>query len=242
MIKHFFFKLKQDLHQLFIYPEVSLKDKFRVDYDKYWEKRRKGRTAVLSSWQKQRADHILKMVERDSRIMDIGCGDGALLKYLMENGGVKGIGVDIIQSELDKAKVLGIETHLVDLRNEEEIRLLPQVDYIMGLEILEHMSEPEVLIMNFKSKAAKGMIFSFPNSGYYFHRLRLLCGSFPLQWILHPGEHLRFWTVRDSKWWVSSMGFVLEKIVVYEGLPILNRMMPNLFGQGIIIKIHQNEK
>ncbi len=241
IVKDFLFKLKEDLKRLFIYPDVSLKDGFRVDYEKYWEKRRKGKTATLSSWQKQRADHILKMVERGSRIMDIGCGDGAILKYLMEHGDIRGVGVDIIQAELDKAKVLGIETHLVDLRNEQDISLLPEVDYVMGLEILEHMPEPEVLIMNFRSKAGKGMIFSFPNTGYYLHRLRLLCGKFPLQWILHPGEHLRYWTASDVRWWVKSIGFNLDRIVLYEGLPGLNKIFPSLFGQGIIIQIHERK-
>lgn len=237
MIKYFLFKLKQDLKQLFIYPEVLLGEGPTVDYSKYWEKRRKGKTATLSLWQKQRADNILRMVERGSVIMDIGCGDGALLKYLMDNGEVKGIGVDIIQSELNKAKELGIETYLVDLRNKKDVDFLPQVDYIMGLEILEHIPEPEVIVMNFEGKAKKGMIFSFPNTGYYLHRLRLLFGSFPLQWITHPGEHLRFWTVRDVRWWVKSLGFNLKNLIVYEGLPYFNKIIPSLFAQGIIIHI-----
>jgi methionine biosynthesis protein MetW len=241
MLKQFLYKLKEDLKSLGKYPDVRLSDGFRVDYDKYWRKRRKGDIAVLSSWQRQRADHILRMIEEGSRVMDIGCGDGALLKYLIDKGGITGIGVDMSQPILEQTKALGIETHLIDLRDERSLTNLPEVDYILGLEILEHMPESEVLIMNLKLKARKGMIFSFPNTGYYLHRIRLLSGKFPLQWIVHPGEHLRYWTVSDVKWWIKSLGFVLDRTILYEGLPLLNKIFPSLFGQGIIIKIHERK-
>lgn len=241
-MRNFLFKLKSDLTQLLAYPNVRLADDFRVDYDKYWKKRRKGSTAALSRWQKQRADLILKTIERGSTVMDIGSGDGALLKYLIDRGGVTGIAVDMSQPMLDQAKMLGIQTRLVDLRDELSLANLPEADYILGLEILEHMPEPEVLVMNLKGKARKGMIFSFPNTGYYAHRLRLLLGKFPLQWALYPGEHLRFWTVSDAKWWVRSLGFTFFQVRVYEGLPVLNRLLPSLFGQGIIVNLYVKEE
>ena len=39
------------------------------------------------------------------------------------------------------------------------------------------------------------------------------------------------------KWWIGAMNLKLDKIVIYEGLPIFNKLMPKLFGQGIIVKI-----
>ncbi len=242
MIKNFLFKLKEDLKTVFRYPAVDLSNDYRVDYDKYWSKRRKGNISALSSWQKQRADHILNMIKPGTTVMDIGCGDGALLKYLMDQKQVKGIGIDMSAPILEKAKELNIETHLVDLRNEDSVKSLPEVDYILGLEILEHMPEPEVLIMNLKDKARMSMIFSFPNTGYYTYRLRMLLGRFPLQWLLYPGEHLRFWTVTDVKWWLKSLGFVCQKIVLYEGVPGLKNIFPSVFGQGIIIQIHDRKE
>ena len=81
------------------------------------------------------------------------------------------------------------------------------------------------------------MIFSFPNSGYYAHRLRFLFGRFPLQWVVHPGEHLRFWTVKDVNSWVNALKMNFIKLIVYEGVPVLNKIWPSMFGQGIIIVI-----
>jgi 2-polyprenyl-3-methyl-5-hydroxy-6-metoxy-1,4-benzoquinol methylase len=125
----------------------------------------------------------------------------------------------------------------MDISKLYNLSSLPEVDYILGLEIIEHMPNTEEFIFKIQNKSKKGLIFSFPNTGYYSHRLRLLFGRFPLQWIVRPGEHLRFWTVKDVKWWVKNLGFNLEKLIFYEGVPILNKVFPNLFSQGIIIKI-----
>jgi hypothetical protein len=86
-------------------------------------------------------------------------------------------------------------------------------------------------------KAKESMIFSFPNTGYYAHRLRLLFGRFPMQWVTHPGEHLRFWTVKDVEWWLKSMNYNLIDMKLYKGLKLFNKIMPKLFSQGIVINV-----
>ena len=87
-------------------------------------------------------------------------------------------------------------------------------------------------------KAKKGVFFSVPNSGYISYRLRLLFGSFPVQWKIHPGEHLRFWTYKDIKWWLKQLNlYHKSEIYVYEGIPFLNKIWKNLFGAGILVYI-----
>lgn len=242
IIKDILYYLKEDIKRLRKYPETSLKDDFKVDYDKYWKKRGRNNEAILSEWQKERALQISKIIVGGDVIMDMGCGDGAILKFLMDKNKVDGIGVDMIDSILVNAGKLGIKTIKCDMTNIPSLIDLPEVDYIMGFEILEHMPNPEEFIITMLPKVRKGMIFSFPNTGYYAHRLRLLFGSFPLQWILHPSEHLRYWTVRDVKWWVKSLGLKLDSLILYKGIPFFNKLIPTLFSQGIIIKISKNEK
>ncbi len=239
IIKDILFVIKEDIKRLRKYPEVSLGIDYKVDYTKYWEKRGRRDKAILSVWQKDRALHISNILQKGDIIMDVGCGDGALLKFLVDEKGVKGIGVDMNDSILENARQLGIETVECDITKIESLNNLPQVDYIMGLEILEHMHNPEEFIIKMLPKARKGMIFSFPNTGYYEHRFRLLFGSFPLQWILHPSEHLRYWTVRDVIFWVNSLNLKLNKLILYQGIPILNKLIPSLFGKGIIIHISE---
>ncbi|MBX4189061.1 methionine biosynthesis protein MetW [Candidatus Parcubacteria bacterium] len=236
-MKYFFFKLRQDLATLFSYPETSLKEHPRVDYDYYWQKRGRKGSAHLSAWQKERADILCSQVSEGDTVLDIGCGDGALLKYVMDKKKILGIGVDMSEPVLATARELGIETHLVDLRNLDAVRRLPRADYVIGFEILEHIPEPEELILTLAAKTRKGMLYSFPNTGYYLHRLRLLFGRFPRQWIVHPAEHVRYWTLKDSRWWVSNLGLKLKEVITYQGLPGLNKLIPSWFAQGQIVSI-----
>ena len=233
----FFSKLKIDFKQIFGYSKCDYGAEFSVDYEKYWNRRRGGKRFIFSNWQKQRANQTLNIIEPGSTVLDISFGDGSVLRYLQEKKNINEAGVNIDQSVMDKAKNLGIETVSVDINNSNYINSLPEADYITVFEVIQHMPNPETFIYHIRQKARKGLIISVPNSGYYAHRLRFLFGRFPLQWIVHPGEHLRFWTVRDMSFWVDSMGYKIDRMVLYEGLPLLNKLFPKLFAQGIIVYI-----
>ncbi|OGY48528.1 MAG: hypothetical protein A3B89_00395 [Candidatus Buchananbacteria bacterium RIFCSPHIGHO2_02_FULL_40_13] len=237
-LKKILYIIKQDILSLAKYP-ISQLDNYSVSYDYYWSKKRQTGEPVLSAWQKMRMAYVLEMIEPGSSVLDFGCGDGAVLKYLTDKKNIKGIGVDVSEDILARARTLGIETIKMDITKLNELENLPAVDYITGFEIIEHLSNPEEFINKIKNKARKAMIFSVPNSGYYIHRLRFLLGRFPLQWISHPGEHLRFWTVKDMKWWVKALGFQLDQLVIYGDLILLKDIFPKLFGRGIIVKISE---
>ncbi|MBU1895920.1 class I SAM-dependent methyltransferase [Patescibacteria group bacterium] len=242
IIGDLFYKIKEDFKSLRKYPDVESEGSFfSVNYDKYWKKRgRSNVEPILSDWQKKRVDIILGELEENSEILDVGCGEGAVLKYFKDKIGSKGIGVDISEKILEKAKINGVQTIKMDVTDTNKIKSLPEVDYVIGFEILEHMPNPESVVSELAKKTRKAMFFSVPNTGYYAHRLRLLFGKFPLQWASHPGEHLRFWTVSDIRWWLKELGFNLVFLKLYEGLPLLNKIFPSLFSQGIIIKISKD--
>ncbi|MBU4142860.1 class I SAM-dependent methyltransferase [Patescibacteria group bacterium] len=231
------YKIKEDLKGLFRYPVVDLAVNPCVSYDKYWETRGRNASPVLSDWQKKRADIVLKAIEKNSSVLDLGCGNGAFIKYLEVKAGIKGVGVDLNDKILEQAKSIGVATIKMDITDLNSIKSLPEFDYITGFEIIEHLSCPEGLLDCLRGKARKAMFFSIPNTGYYAHRLRLLLGKFLLQWASHPGEHLRFWTVSDVKWWLKSLGFNIESLELYEGIPLLNKIWPSLFAQGMVFKI-----
>lgn len=240
-IKTFLIKVKGDWKQIFVYPVCEYGENFSVNYDKHLKRQHYSRGAFFNSWQKQRADLTLGIIERGAKVMDIGSGNGAMLNYLEEHSGARGLEVDIDPAILKVAQGLGIATVSVDVNNFNFINSLPIVDYVTAFEIIEHMPVPETFVANILNKTKKGVILSITNTGYYAHRLRLLFGRFPLQWVVHPGEHVRFWTARDLEFWVKSLGFKIEKIIFYEGLPGLNKICPKLFAQGIIVHIKQKE-
>lgn len=238
MVKQFLFKLRQDLAEIFFYPKPVWGEDGRLDYDLYWQKRRKnGGNFTLSSWQKQRADLVLPFLIDGDVVIDVGGGGGEMLSYWLEFKKIKGICADVNASALGQAQSKGLETLQLDLSDKALWNNLPACDYITGFEIFEHLANPEEFIFFVQKRVRKGLIFSVPNTGYYKHRLRLSFGRFPLQWVVHPGEHLRFWTVKDMRWWLASLGLNLKKLIIYEGLPVLNRLWPSLFGQGLVVVV-----
>jgi len=219
---------------MFAYPPLNLDE---VDYDLYWKNKRGENIGAISDWQKIRADFIASKVSGGKfSFVDIGSGDGSILNYLKERGSVAdATAVDISQFALERAKEFGFNTLKKDLRSRSFTEEIPEGDYILMLEILEHIEHSEIMLKKSYEKARKGVFFSFPNTGFFIHRFRLFFGRFPLQWTLFPGEHLRFWTKRDLYWWLESLGFKNYEIFCYKGVPVLNKLWPGMFAAGFVV-------
>lgn len=221
---------------LFSYPKNRIEEE-AVDYDAYWQEKRGADVGALSPFQLARANEICELIEPNSSVLDIGCGDGAILKHLKKELNIEAWGVDQSSLALEAAKGAKVQTIQADLNETEAVQQLPEVDYITALEVLEHVPSPEPLLRALAPKCKKAFIVSVPNSGYWLYRLRLLCGRMPAQWRRHPGEHLRFWTLKDIRWWVRAMGWNLECLRCYEGLNGLNKLLPSWCAMGMVLKI-----
>lgn len=171
-------------------------------------------------------------------ILDIGCGDGAVLQYLKtKRPNMHGIGIDFSEPVLERVRAAGFEAHALDVSNTTEL-VLPSADYAILFEVIEHVRDSELLIQKALASVTKGVFISIPNSGFFTNRLRLLMGKFPMQWVVHPNEHLRFWTVRDTRWWIGALGWSSHSVVrTYQGVPILKNIAPSWFAAGIVVYI-----
>jgi len=230
--------IKNIIRQITHYPKLVLEE---TNYDDYWKDKRGDNLGFSNSWQKQRGDWIVDRIEEGSTVLDIGCGDGGVLLYMKKKKDFQAMGADISDIVLNFLDSKGIEVVKFDINDFESIENLPEVDYVMILEVLEHMPNPEKFLNMIMKKTKKSLFFSFPNSGYISYRLRLLFGAFPMQWRIHPGEHLRFWTYRDLKWWLKELKFDKKsEIHIYEGIPILNKLWKSLFGAAFIVKLEKD--
>lgn len=201
----------------------------KMNYEEYWEslgesEREFPRIAIICEW-----------IEEGASVLDLGCGDGTLLAALVAQRGVQASGLDISKEALSLARSRGLtDLQLADL-NSPEFTIAGEYDYIVVTEVLEHIPDPEGLLARVRGHFRKALIVSVPNVGYYTHRLRLLFGRFPLQWVRHPAEHLRFWTVQDFRWWTRLQGYRVAKAVPpAQGFPILRRLWPSLFANQIV--------
>jgi methionine biosynthesis protein MetW len=210
------------------------------DYDAYWrDKRGHGTMGEPGIFQFHRARWILPRIDEGDSVAEFGCGDAATLLWLKQRKKIEAIGIDVSDYALDFAKSRGIRTHRVDAKS-ADWDSLPEADTYLLLEVLEHMPDPEVVLAKVLSKARKKVIISIPNTGYFPYRIRLLFGRFPVQWKLHPAEHLRFWTIRDFRWWLAQLRLSgKSEVHGYKGIPVLNRLLPNAFAMGIICEVRK---
>jgi 2-polyprenyl-3-methyl-5-hydroxy-6-metoxy-1,4-benzoquinol methylase len=216
---------------------VTKKFKFKpFDNDSYWDSRLTKKNTSLNNFQKNRINFVVGSILEGDELIDIGCGTGEIAEKIKIYKNVKIIGMDdsdLVHKSMEKKNIEFVKSSI----SIESIDDLSDPDYFLFLEVLEHIPNPEEILFKAIQKSRKGVFISVPNSGYFIYRLRLLFGRFPIQWKIFPGEHLRFWTIKDMNTWIKCLNLSVEKKSFYEGLPILNKLFPNLFAMGQIYKL-----
>lgn len=206
------------------------------NYDRYWNDKRKA-DSFLSSFQQSRADIVKGFLSPQSTVLDFGSGDGSVARYLIEKTGCRIFCSDFSKRALEFLEASGLETLSLDLKSDfSKVIADKDINTLTFFEVLEHIENPEKIIIE-AQKSVQLVIFSVPNTGFISHRLRLLFGRFPMQWRLHPGEHLRFWTLSDMHWWCRELNLKSYKIIPYEGFPVLRKVCPALFSRGLIVVV-----
>ena len=104
----------------------------------------------------------------------------------------------------------GINSRESDV-TQENVNKLGTFDYVTAFEVLEHVPLPEGMLAAVRS-VGNQVLVSIPSTGYYAQRLRLQFGRFPRQWIHHPGEHLRFWTLQDLRLMADLCGYRIAQV------------------------------
>jgi len=225
----------------FTYPQETLSLGESLDYDTYWSKKRGNeegsRVRKISENEKMRASYVASHIGSEAvSIGDIASGPGVIFVYLKDLLNVNEyIGYEYSDYALDVARSLGMTAVKFDINAEKDLAAIREADYFLLLEILEHIPHSEKVLALAYEKARKGVFFSFPNSGNFLYRIRMLFGRMPAQWVSFPNEHLRFWTLRDLKWWLKALEYTKYEIHCYRGIPILEKIWPSLFAGSFVV-------
>ncbi len=233
------------VRRLFAYPATARLGV--VDYDVYWEAKAETTMGALSPWRQRRADVFVNVVAQNDAVLDLGVGDGALLAYLIQKRGIRGYGLDVSAKAVDFCQSQGLNVALGDINRPiaavvTEAFLGIAFDWVILSEIIEHIPDPESLLLSLRPLVRKGIIVSIPNTGFHQHRLRLLMGRFPLQWVVTPGEHLRYWTRADFHWWAKGLGFKIQREIPYEGTGVLKNVLPGVFAAAFVFVLRADSK
>jgi methionine biosynthesis protein MetW len=202
------------------------------DYEAYWRDRAPGglqpRFILLGD-----------QLPDGASLLDVGCGDGAMLAYLVERKKIRGLGIDVSATAVEAAGRRGVEARVETLQEIAARAGEGAFEHVVMSEVIEHVAEPEAWVKLGMSLARDALWLTFPNIGYFPHRARLAAGRFPVQWVVFPGEHLRFWTVSDFGDWLAALGFPNAHYFPSNGIVLggLHRRWPNLLANQILVRI-----
>ncbi len=241
-IKDKLYFLKRWYRIVFTYPQESLSVDESLDYNVYWEEKRGAvmgnRVRNITTNERKRAEYVASVIGTADMVTvgDIASGPGVIFAYLKERINAREyIGYDSSTYALEAARALGMEGSIFDINSDRDLASIKEADYYLMLEILEHIPHSEKVLETLYQKARKGVFFSFPNSGNFLYRLRVLFGKMPAQWIKFPNEHLRFWTLADLRWWLKALGYKDYHIHCYRGIPLLEKIWPSLFAGSFVV-------
>jgi methionine biosynthesis protein MetW len=201
-----------------------------IDYEAYWQHRAAGTV-------QPRFQVIAPAIERDATLLDVGCGDGAMLEYIARTRGARGLGIDISRDAVVRARARGVDARTISAG--ELLEAGQRFDHVVLSEVIEHVADAEGFLRDAWALARRTLWVTFPNIAYFPHRMRLLSGKFPVQWVVFPGEHLRFWSVPDFDRWIAAAGLPGPSFMPSNGLTALrlHRVWPNLFANQIVARI-----
>jgi len=158
---------------------------------------------------------IADMVRLGTRVLDVGCGDGALLDYLIHAKDVDGRGIELSQAGVNAC----VEHGLSVIQGDADIDLKDYpsdaFDYVILSQTLQATSDPKGVLAQMV-RIGRRAIVSFPNFGWWKVRLHLLVwGAMPVtdalsyQWYDTPNVHLC--TIRDFIALCEQLGIVIER-------------------------------
>jgi methionine biosynthesis protein MetW len=184
---------------------------------------------------------IAGWVRQGASVLDLGCGDGLLLRHLAQTRGVHGYGV-----ELEDAKVIACVANGVNVIQNDLERGLAEFesdsfDYVILSLTLQAVRRTEEIV-NEMLRIGREAIVTFPNFGHWEARWQVLRGRMPVsstlpyQWYDTPNIHLC--TINDFERFCRSHGIrVIERVVLDEGEAV--RFLPNLRGSVAVYRIQR---
>ena len=181
---------------------------------------------------------ISNIVEPDTRVLDVGCGDGELLQWLAEHKGVDASGVEIVGSRVQRAIARGVSVYQGDI--DQGLADYPDsaFDYVILSQTLQETLRPR-LVLREMLRVGREAIVSFPNFGHWSARLQVLAGRMPVsstlpyEWYETPNLH--HCTVTDFEDLCRKIGIRIgERLVLHGGRPVT--VMPNLLGSVAVYR------
>ena len=190
-------------------------------------------------------DLIESLIKDQSRILDIGCGEGALIQQLEKNLNAKVHGIEKNQELALKAIAKGLNITHGDAEKDLSQYANQSFDYVILSQTLQAMVEPKKILKELLRVGRKAIV-SFPNFGHWLCRAHLgfkgrmpMSRAMPRHWYNTPNIH--FCTVKDFESLCSDLKIdIIERATIAGAAQgLLGKWFPNLFATSAIYRIRR---
>ena len=189
-----------------------------------------------------RSDYAIigEIVEPNTKVLDLGCGEGELLQWLAENKGVDARGVEISGARVQRAIARGVSVYQGDI--DEGLADYPDqaFDYVILSQTLQETVRPRQVLREMLRVGRRGIV-AFPNFGHWTVRLSMLMSGraprtplFPYEWYESPNIH--FLTVHDFEALAALDGLVVERRYFLAGHRRVSAL-PNLLAEVAVFLV-----
>lgn len=183
-------------------------------------------------------DILASLVPQGARVLDLGCGDGALLAHLQATRGCSGYGVEIADANVLACVKRGV--NVIQLNLDEGLSMFEDqsFDVVLQIDTLQHLRNAETVLRE-TARVGRTGIVAFPNFAHWPNRLSVLAGRMPVtrrlpyQWYDTP--NIRVGTHADLQVLAQRNGLrILDSFGLQDGR--LVRFLPNLLASTAVLK------
>ena len=190
---------------------------------------------------KQEFKIIANNIEDNTRVLDVGCGDGVLIEYLKKEKNIDVRGLEISKDKVQICISKGLT--VIEGNAEIDLKQFPNnsFDYVILSQTLQAFLNPEIVI-NQLLRVGKRAIVTIPNFGFWKIRLHLLLkGTMPVTKIL-PDEwyntpNLHMCTIKDFIKFSNTMNFKIFKSIALSNKNTTNMNNSNLFFKNLFSEL-----
>ena len=186
-------------------------------------------------------ESIARLVPEGSRVLDLGCGDGAMLDYLQRTRGCSGYGIEISDTNVLACVQRGV--NVVQLNLDGGLTMFDDAsfDVVLQLDTLQHLRNAETMLQE-TARIGRSGIVAFPNFAHWPNRLSVLRGRMPVtrhlpyQWYDTP--NIRVGTFKDFEALARKNGLqILDAFGLEDGRVV--RWLPNARAGTAVFKLQR---
>src|SRR4030043_1140663 len=187
---------------------------------------------------------ILKWVRRGASVLDLGCGDGELLAFLIREKNIQAQGIEIDEQAIYQCVAKGLSVFHEDIDHGLSDYSNQSFDYVVLNQSFQQVKKPDIVLKE-ALRVGREVIVGFPNFAHYQARLRLFFNgktpvtpSLPYEW--HDTPNLHFLSIADFIDYCHQRDIKIKKSF-FVGRNRRIKMLPNLFALTGIFLISNRE-